>query len=565
MEGDQIASAGLRGFQPGSQLGNYRLKRLIGKGGFGHVWEAEDTVMDRAVALKLLRSDYSDNDKFRQRLFREARAAGRLHEPHVVPIHHCGEVDGQLYIDMRLIVGTDLETVLSQKGPMTPARAVAVVHQVATALDAAHAAGLIHRDVKPANILLTDDDFACLLDFGLANAASDAKLTSTGFTFGTFAYMAPERFSAGGEVDRRVDVYAVACLLYELLTGRPPYSGDMPALMSAHLTAPIPRASQQRPGIPAAMDDVIARGMAKKIGDRYDSAGELARVAKRALSSRDEAQAETIAASFAPTQKAVTPQPPNPLVHDADAPLARGRHVFHQLSRANKVGVFVGLAFVVLAVAVLAVRAFGTDNNSSNGASSASPAAATSSAVGSSPAARSTTTAPPTIASPTPAASLNTSTTPVASPPTPGSETGSQADINTLANNLSNGYSLNNCTAMPIGGGELAALTCGKSPVAKGPVQAKFMLFSSAADLTRWFNSSIKDDVLVNCGDSATNGPAPWHQGPNATTNGGVMACGTYQKAAEIIWTTDAKNVLSYIRASNADMPPLYEWWQANG
>lgn len=297
MEDEPTTAGSLRGLRAGSRLGNYRLKRLLGKGGFGHVWEAEDTVMDRVVALKLLKSDYSENEKFRQRLFREAHAAGRLHEPHVVPIHQCGEIDGQLYIDMRLVDGKDLEVVLSREGPLGPARAVAVVRQIAAALDAAHNAGLIHRDVKPANILLTDDDFACLLDFGLANAASDAKLTTTGFTLGTYAYMAPERFSARGEIDSRTDVYALACVLYECLTGSRPYSGDMPALINAHLTEPIPRPSRHGPGIPSAFDDVIACGMAKNAADRYASAGKLALAAQLALTTRGQVQAETIAAS----------------------------------------------------------------------------------------------------------------------------------------------------------------------------------------------------------------------------------------------------------------------------
>jgi serine/threonine-protein kinase len=262
--------------------------------------------MDRLVALKLLRSEYSENETFRQRLFREARAAGRLHEPHVVPIHQCGEIDGQLYIDMRLIDGTDLEAVLSQEGPLAPARAVTVVRQIAAALDAAHSAGLIHRDVKPANILLVDDDFACLLDFGLASAASDAKLTSTGFTIGTFAYMAPERLSAGAEIDGRVDVYALACVLYECLTGARPYSGDMPALISAHLTAPIPQPSQQGPDVPVALDDVIARGMAKNAVDRYGSAGDLARAAQSALAIEEEIQPDTIAASVSAIPQTTT-------------------------------------------------------------------------------------------------------------------------------------------------------------------------------------------------------------------------------------------------------------------
>jgi serine/threonine protein kinase len=151
---------------------------------------------------------------------------------------------------MRLIDGTDLQGVLAREGPLGPTRAVGIVRQIAAALDAAHANDLIHRDVKPANVLLTGDDFACLVDFGLANAASDAKLTSTGTTIGTFAYMAPERLNNAG-VTSSSDVYALACVLYECLTGSPPYaSDDLTGLIAAHLTAPIPRPSQQRPQIP---------------------------------------------------------------------------------------------------------------------------------------------------------------------------------------------------------------------------------------------------------------------------------------------------------------------------
>lgn len=284
--GDGVADSSkttAQGLQAGSLFGHYRLMRLLGEGGFGQVWEAEDTVMDRVVAIKLLKPAYSDDHNFRQRLFREARAAGRLHSPHVVPIHQCGEIDGQLYIDMRLMHGSDLQTVL-QDGPLTPQRAVAVVRQTAAALDAAHNAQLIHRDVKPANIFIAEDDFACLLDFGIANAATDSKLTSTGFLVGTYAYIAPERLSAD-PADHRIDVYALTCVLYECLTGAPPYAPTDPAaLITAHLTAPIPRPSQEDPRIPGAFDEVIARGMAKNPRDRYASAGLLALAAGQALS-----------------------------------------------------------------------------------------------------------------------------------------------------------------------------------------------------------------------------------------------------------------------------------------
>jgi hypothetical protein len=142
--------------------------------------------------------------------------------------------------------------------------------------------------------------------------------------------------------------------------------------------------------------------------------------------------------------------------------------------------------------------------------------------------------------------------------------TGNSSDVNTLASSLSKGYGLNNCTAQPITGSQLAALTCGQSPDPSGPVQAKYFLFSNGDDLASVFKNSIKDDVLTACGDSNSQSPAPWHQG-SSTANAGQVACGTYQNGAEIIWTTDAKNVLSYIRASNTDIPALYEWWRTNG
>ncbi|WP_459972617.1 protein kinase domain-containing protein [Mycobacterium sp. MUNTM1] len=267
-----------------SEFGPYQLKRLLGRGGFGEVYEAFDTDKNRTVALKLLPPSYSADPSFRKRLFREASTAGRLNEPHIVPIHNYGEIEGLLFIDMRLIPGPDLRSVLNEHGPLKPARAVSIVGQIASALDAAHAERIIHRDVKPANILLTPDDFACLVDFGLANAATDAKLTSAGTTIGTFAYMAPERFT-DEEADHRSDIYALACVLYECLTGASPYqSSDRAALIAAHLTTPVPRPSQN-PGVPAGFDEVIARGMAKKPGDRYSKAGELAAGARRVLAS----------------------------------------------------------------------------------------------------------------------------------------------------------------------------------------------------------------------------------------------------------------------------------------
>src|SRR6201999_2573522 len=172
-------------------------------------------------------------------------------------------------------------------------RAVAITRQVGSARDAAHAAGVLHRDVKPENILVSGDDFAYLVDFGIASAASDEKLTQIGTTVGTFKYMAPERFSEG-EITHRADIYALACVLYECLTGSPPYKGDQVSVIGAHLNQAIPRPSAARPGIPVAFDAVIARGMAKDPADRYAPCSEWPAAAYSALGSRDQDRATDI-------------------------------------------------------------------------------------------------------------------------------------------------------------------------------------------------------------------------------------------------------------------------------
>lgn len=289
----------MSGGQPGSRVGSwfgpYRLLRLLGRGGMGEVYEAEDTRKGRIVALKLISPQFSHDPMFRARMQREAGAAGRLTEPHVVPIHDYGEINGQLYLDMRLIDGADLAAVLKRNGPMSPPRAVAIVRQIAAALDAAHAGGVTHRDVKPENILITGDDFAYLVDFGIARAAADPGLTQTGAAMGTYKYMAPERF-ADHEVTYLSDIYSLACVLGECLTGAPPFHADsIERLVAAHLMESAPRPSQVRPGrVPPALDEVVAKGMAKNPEERYHSAGDLANAALHALTAPEQHQAESI-------------------------------------------------------------------------------------------------------------------------------------------------------------------------------------------------------------------------------------------------------------------------------
>ncbi|MEU6129938.1 serine/threonine-protein kinase [Saccharopolyspora sp. NPDC047091] len=266
------------------QFGPYVVQGLIARGGMGEIHRALDSRHQRTVALKLIAERHAEDAEFRRRFQREAQATARLRDPHVIPIHSYGEIDGRLYLDMRLVDGTDLATHLASYGPLDPDRAVGLLEQVAHALDAAHADGLVHRDVKPSNVLVGSTGFAYLVDFGIAYAASTGTAaTSTGITVGTLAYMAPERFGEG-PAEPSSDVYSLTCLFYECLTGRKPFQREATvAMISAHLHDDPPRPGTTAPHLGSAFDAVIARGMAKDPAHRFDSAGDLAREAVEAL------------------------------------------------------------------------------------------------------------------------------------------------------------------------------------------------------------------------------------------------------------------------------------------
>ncbi|MGW4242511.1 protein kinase domain-containing protein [Nocardia sp. NPDC004722] len=263
-------------------LGRYRLDELLGSGGSSEVWRAHDTVADRTVALKVLAPVLTTDPEYRRRFEREARAAALLHGPHIMAVHAHGELEGRLFIDSEFVDGLDVEAMLEWEGPMAPAAAVDLITQIAGALDEAHAAGLIHRDVKPQNIIVAPDDVAYLIDFGTAQQDGQRAITQTGMLVGTPAYMAPERFE--GTATPRSDIYALACVLFECLTGSRPFPMRNPAqLMRAHLDRTAPAPSTLIPTIPAALDRVIARGLAKNPAERHSSAGEFAADARAAL------------------------------------------------------------------------------------------------------------------------------------------------------------------------------------------------------------------------------------------------------------------------------------------
>ncbi|EGD56369.1 serine/threonine-protein kinase [Gordonia neofelifaecis] len=270
----------------GTQFGPYRLDALLGRGGMGEVYRAFDTVRDREVAVKVLHERFAGDRTYEERFRRESQAVARLGEPHIIPIHDYGEIDGVLYLDMRLVEGEDLRARLRRTGPLSSRDAVGVIGQVAEALDAAHAAGLVHRDVKPENILVTASDFAYLVDFGIAHQAADTRLTQAGTAIGSLPYMAPELLD-GVESGSATDVYSLTAVLFEALTGRPPFPGTtVSQIVRATVMNQVPSTRQFAPGVPPQLDAVVARGLAKDPAARFQSAGELAAAARAALDGR---------------------------------------------------------------------------------------------------------------------------------------------------------------------------------------------------------------------------------------------------------------------------------------
>jgi Protein kinase domain len=266
-----------------TQIAGYRIESLISRGGMGEVYLAEQDAPRRKVALKLLSPELSLDAGFRERFSRESEAAASIDHPNVIPIYQSGQVDGALFIAMRYVEGTDLRALLAEQGPLPPERAVHICAQVADALEAAHERGLVHRDVKPANILIGRSDHAYLSDFGLIRRTElSAGITKTGQFMGTLDYASPEQFE-GKPLGPPTDVYSLGCVLFECLVGEPPFRREQDAaVMYAHLHDPPPSAHARRPDVPSGLDQVISKAMAKRPDDRFATAGELAAALKGA-------------------------------------------------------------------------------------------------------------------------------------------------------------------------------------------------------------------------------------------------------------------------------------------
>src|SRR3984957_211524 len=278
----------LSGLRAGSLVAGYRLEAQLGAGGMAVVFRARDERLGRLVALKLLAPALAADAAFRQRFIAESRAAAAVDDPYIIPVYEAGEANGVLFIAMRFVAGGDLRGVLDREGALSPERAASFISPVASALDAAHRAGLVHRDVKPANILVDArpdrPDHVYLSDFGVSKGAMPSgHLTGTGQFLGTPDYSAPEQIQ-GRVVDGRTDQYALACVAYQLLTGTTPFQRDQGvAVIFAHMTEPPPPLSSRRPGLPWAADQVLAQGLAKTPEKRFGSCREFADALRAAL------------------------------------------------------------------------------------------------------------------------------------------------------------------------------------------------------------------------------------------------------------------------------------------
>lgn len=298
---------------PGTELAGCRIEGVAGRGGMGVVYRATQLDLNRPVAIKVIAADRARDPGLRTRFSLEAKLAASIEHPNLIPVHAAGEQDGRLYIVMRYVAGTDVHRALRRDGRLAPERAARVISQVAAGLDAAHAAGLVHRDVKPANVMLSGEQ-VYLADFGLSRLqSSDERFTDSGAWVGTVDYMSPEHLR-GEPTDARSDVYALGCVLYAALTGVPPFRRPtVPATMSAHFHDAPPRPSEQAP-VPAEFDAVIARALSKRPEDRYPSAGDLGRAAMAAAAGEPVTVAERTVATGAAAPTSFTTAMPTEVV-----------------------------------------------------------------------------------------------------------------------------------------------------------------------------------------------------------------------------------------------------------
>jgi serine/threonine protein kinase len=564
----------------GATVGGYRIESLIGRGGMSVVYLAEHLRLGRQVALKLLAPSLSADAQYRERFAFESRRAAEIDHPNVVPIFDAGEADGQLYIAMRYIAGCDLKTLIRREGTLGVARTLFLLEQTADALDAAHERNLIHRDVKPANILIAEAaDRAYLTDFGVVKHTGSQSLTKTGLVLGTIDYAAPEQIE-GLAVDARTDVYALGCVLYECLVGQAPFERDGElAVMHAHLVQPPPRLSAALPSLPKGLDGVIATAMAKAKDDRYASCGDLVAATRHAVLERRSPPVSVVVpealvvASPQPTEdlaqvgsaESETARPSDAGAADAPPPAAPPVREGRRFPSA--------LPFLIV-IAVVAAGASGlaTYLATRGSGSSRPPSTLPTSVPATTPAAAgaaTSATTPTTASTPTTATTSATSTTGTAAFRGPAAALVAKFRDPAIANS---------CTKSPHPGGQ-ATLNCTSTTAGGKPIELHVDLFGSQRIIAK----NYRDDALGpyraaggtlgsgTCTGAAWSGEGPWARGRRACFVAGRAGEGCKGLGAaecSIVYWYDAparvavRATVAGARAESA--PELAAWWNAH-
>jgi len=341
------------------QFGRYQIIKEIGAGGMATVYSAYDPQFDRKVAIKVLPKELTKDPQFIERFNREAQTIARLEHPSIVPVYDYGEQDGQPYLVMRHMTGGTLREYLKRHGPLSIQQAAELLSRLAPALDKAHAVGIIHRDIKPANILFDEDQNPYLSDFGIVKLAySDTTLTGTADTIGTPAYMSPEQARTQKDLDGRSDVYSLAVILFEMLTGEQPYKADTPVgMVVAHIQDPIPHIVEKRGDLPATTQRVIDKGLAKERDDRFATSRELVDALRLLATKIEEGGLETIDGIITELveEKRYQPEPrimpePRPVPEPIPVPTAKPRSTFPWVWVAGGFVLFIGVVIVCVAV-----------------------------------------------------------------------------------------------------------------------------------------------------------------------------------------------------------------------
>jgi serine/threonine protein kinase len=531
----------------GSTFAGYRITGVIGRGGMSIVYEAEHVQLGRTLALKLLAPSLAMDESFRERFIRESRIAASLDHPNVVQIYDAGESDGVLYIAMRHIAGTDVRTLLQQKGPLGLGQTLFILEQVASALDAAHERGLVHRDIKPANILVAQpSERAFLTDFGVAKEITGRGLTKTGYFIGTFEYAAPEQIE-GKTVDGRTDLYALGCVLYECLSGEAPFGAETEgSIIHAHLVEPPPKLTAKRPDLPPGLNAVITQAMAKSKDDRYATAGDMVSAVRAVALEGSGAPATSPARPVsippaAPETILAPSEPPAPAESVAPAappppapPPREPRTVEMTMRRLALVGA--GLLLLLVAAVVAAVLLAGGDD------SSTSPGAV-----------------PP--------------TSPPTAPPPPAQPAAAPAGVASLVDRtIFRDCEIDKTPAL----GSVESASCGppRSPSQRTlpfyPDSWQVAVYPDSASLKAAYDQLRQEhDIGMNfgrCNGTAWGGEGQWAHGPQKP--GGRRFCYFEGNVAVMVWTHEKLGQGSHIdtlgtaRAGGSDHAGLFNWWR---